>query len=554
MRPVTRLLALPLILFSSIYQGLAEEAVSEALSDRIDELMFGGDLEVEGAGIGARGVLPAIYAARNFEPLWTDEADILDLLTMLDTATEHGLDPDDYYVEQIRSLRARIEAAGSAHDLADLDILLTEALARFGFHQLFGKVNPATLDTNINFRREFLFDQGPVVAISAVIESEKSLTEQLDEAIPRGPLYRSLQKLLTEHRAIAAAGGWPKVAAGTALRKGDRDPRVAELRKRLAVTGDLPPEADVATTLFDDDVEVGVISFQQRHALDTDGIVGKQSYAAMNVPVEDRIDQIRMSLERMRWLRGELGEQFVVVNIAGFRIFVVRDRQIIWESRAMVGKPYRQTPVFRGDMYYMELNPTWTVPPGILRSDVLPAIRRDPGYLAQRNMSVIDRDGQIVDPATVDWQKYTRGAPFTFRQEPGPNNALGRIKFIFPNPHFVFLHDTPDRGLFNRAERTFSSGCIRVENPMELAEVLAGLDDQLNWNQAELKKVLDTAVTQRIHFKTPVPVLILYLTANLDTGGRVRFLRDVYERDAKLLEALDGDVHIELPDAQSLRL
>jgi murein L,D-transpeptidase YcbB/YkuD len=549
LKPVTRLLALPLILFSSIYQGLAENAVSEALGDRIDELMFGGDLEVEGAGISARDVLPEIYSTRNFEPLWTDEADILNLLTMLDTATEHGLDPEDYYVEQIRSLRARIEATGSALDLADLDILLTEALARFGFHQLFGKVNPATLDSNINFQREFLFEEGPIIAIPAAIESDKPLLEQLDEAIPRGPLYRSLQKILTEHRAIAAAGGWPQVRNGAVLRKGDQAPGVSDLRKRLAVTGDLPPEADVATTLFDDDVEVGVLSFQQRHALDADGIVGKQTYAAMNVPVEVRIDQIRMSLERLRWVHGEIGEQFVAVNIAGFRVFVVKDRQIIWESRTMVGKPYRQTPVFRGDMNYMELNPTWTVPPGILRDDVLPAIRRDSGYLAQKTMSVIDRDGKIVDPATVDWQKYTKGAPFTFRQEPGPNNALGRIKFIFPNPHFVFLHDTPGRGLFDRAERTFSSGCIRVENPMEFAVVLAGLDNQSNWNQAELQKVLDTAVTRRIHFKTPIPVLILYLTANLDTGGRVRFLRDVYDRDAKLLEALDGDVHIELPEA-----
>lgn len=544
-----QLILIMIILFSSAFQPVWADAVSEAISARIDELMFGGDLEINGAGISGQTVIPTIYADRDFQPLWTDPARIQELQAILETAVDHGLDPGDYYVDEIRSLRASIEASGSAFDVADLDILLTEALARFGFHQLFGKVNPATLDANINFRREFLFEEGPAVGIPAVIESDKPFADQLEAAISRGPLYRSLQNILADHRAIAAAGGWPQVRDGAALRKGDQDPRVADLRMRLAVTGDLPPEADVSSTLFDDDVEEGVVAFQDRHALDADGVVGKQSYAAMNVPVEARIDQVRLSLERMRWLRGEIGNQFVAVNIAGFRVFVVRDRQIVWEARAMVGKPYRQTPVFRGDMQYMELNPTWTVPPGILRNDVLPAIKRDPAYLANKNMSVIDRDGKRVDPATVDWQKYTRGAPFTFRQEPGPNNALGRIKFIFPNPHFVFLHDTPSRGLFDRAERTFSSGCIRVENPMEFAEVLAGLDQQSNWDQPALQEVLDTAITRRIHLKTPMPVLILYLTANLDTGGRVRFLKDVYERDAKLLEALDGDVRIELPEA-----
>jgi murein L,D-transpeptidase YcbB/YkuD len=195
----------------------------------------------------------------------------------------------------------------------------------------------------------------------------------------------------------------------------------------------------------------------------------------------------------------------------------------------------------------MELNPTWTVPPGILSKDILPAVKRDPGYLAQKNISVIDRDGRKVDPATVNWQAYSRGVPYTLRQEPGPGNALGRIKFIFPNKHFVFLHDTPSRGLFDRAERTFSSGCIRVENPFELAELL--VEDQPQWDRAALDQVIESRQTRRIHLQERLPVLILYLTANVDEDDRIRFYKDVYDRDAKLLEALNGDVSIELPEA-----
>ncbi len=544
-----RLIVLVFIVFLAAFRPVAADAVAEALSDRMDELLFGGDLEIDGAGIGGRDVIPDIYASRNFAPLWTDDVRIQELLAILETAPDHGLDPDDYHVEQIRSLVAQREGSVFALDVADLDILLTASLVRFGYHQLFGKVNPATLDSNINFRREFLYDEGPVKAIPKVITSPEPLEEQLNEAIPRGPLYRAMQQVLSDYRAIAIADGWPAVPAGATLHKGDRDPRVVDLRRRLAVTGDLPPDADVASSFFDEDVEAGVIAFQDRHALDADGVVGNQSYRAMNVPVQTRIDQIRMSLERLRWVRGELSERFVVVNIAGFRVFVISNQQFVWESRAMVGKAYRQTPVFRGDIRYMELNPTWTVPPGILRNDILPAVKRDPGYLEKKNISVIDRDGKIVDPATIDWQAYSKGVPYTLRQEPGPNNALGRIKFIFPNEHFVFLHDTSSRGLFDRPERTFSSGCIRVEHPIRFAAMLTKLDDQPTWDETALQEVLDTRQTRRIHLKTPLPVLILYLTASLDTGNRVRFLRDVYDRDAKLLEALDGDVRIELPEA-----
>ena len=531
------------------FQPIWADTVAEALSGRMEELSFGGHLAIDGADIGGRDVIPEIYASRNFEPLWTDADRIQELLVMLDTAPEHGLNPDDYFVSQIRSLVAQLEDSDVALDRANLDILLTTALGRFVYHQLFGKVNPESLDSNINFRRELLYDEGPVIAIPKAIASAEPLQEQLNQAIPRGPLYRTMQQILSDYRAIEVAGGWPIVPAGATLHKGDQDPRVKDLRRRLAVTGDLPPDADVASDSFDDDVEAGVIAFQDRHALDADGVVGNQSYMAMNVPVQTRIDQIRMSLERFRWVFEELGERFVVVNIAGFRVFVINNQQFVWESRAMVGKTYRQTPVFRGDIRYMELNPTWTVPPGILRNDVLPAIKRDPGYLEKKNMSVIDRDGKIVDPATVDWQAYSKGVPYTFRQEPGPNNALGRIKFIFPNEHFVFLHDTPSRGLFDRSERAFSSGCIRVEFPLRFAEVLTNLDNQPTWDEPALQEVLDTRKTQRILMKTPLPVLILYLTASIDTRNRVRFLRDVYDRDAKLLEALDGDVRIELPEA-----
>ena len=211
----------------------------------------------------------------------------------------------------------------------------------------------------------------------------------------------------------------------------------------------------------------------------------------------------------------------------------------------MVGKTYRKTPVFRGDIAYMEFNPTWTIPPTILRQDTLPAIKRDPGYLARKNIRVIDRNGKFVDPATVDWQQYTRGLPYTLRQDPGPKNALGTVKFIFPNEHFVFLHDTPSLELFDRPERAFSSGCIRVENPLKLAELL--LNNPQQYPRSRLEAIIKSRKTQRINLEPKIPVVIMYLTAGLNSSGGLMFLKDIYDRDQKVLDALDGPVVIDLP-------
>ena len=211
----------------------------------------------------------------------------------------------------------------------------------------------------------------------------------------------------------------------------------------------------------------------------------------------------------------------------------------------MVGKNYRQTPIFRGDIAYLEFNPTWTIPPGILRKDTLPAIKRDPNYLASHNIQVIDKKGKIIDPSSVDWNKYTKGVPYTLRQTPGPHNSLGTVKFIFPNEHFVFLHDTPHRELFVKSERNFSSGCIRVQNPLDLAELV--LNDPVKYNRTALDAILETRETQRVNLSPKTPVIILYITASIGADGEIRFYKDIYNRDQKTLDALNGPVVIQVP-------
>ena len=425
-----------------------------------------------------------------------------------------------------------------------MDLLLTESLVRFGYHQRFGKVNPARMEPTWNFSRQFRPGREPLSALQEVVAAP-SLQGLLGEWIERSPLYRALQRALVHYRHIAGTGGWPVVAPGPILREGDTDARVPDIRRHLVIVGDLPPAAETADERFDAALAKGVRTFQRRHALAVDGVLGVATLAAMNVPVERRIDQLRLSLERARWVADDTAGEVIVVNIAGSEVFAARNGERFWTRRAVVGRVNRQTPVFRGSMTWLELNPTWTVPPTILREDVLPRVRRDPGYLQEHELSVIDARGRVLDPLTIDWQRVGDRPPWTFRQAPGPQNSLGRIKFMFPNPHAVFLHDTPARELFERTGRLLSSGCVRIEDPLSLAEIV--LADPVRWNRQTLQAAIDTGTTQTVSLPRPWPVLMLYWTAELDAAGRVRFLPDVYDRDPSLLAALNGEVMLEFP-------
>ena len=519
---------------------IAEESVNIALKERIEALQTNGSLQIEGANIVAKDLIIALYASRNYQPLWLNNGRVEDLVTYLKTASQHGLLIEDYFISEIEDQLAK------GNTQAGLDILASEAFIRFGYHQRFGKVNAHGFDPNINFKRELLQDRTPVELITDIASSSKPIEQLVDQIIPRGPMYRAVQQALENYLEFQANGGWPTISEGPTLHEGDQDSRVVQIRKRLFTTSDLTEDANLNSTVYDSDVVKAVIAFQHRHFLEDDGVAGAQTIAAMNVPIQQRINQMRLTLERIRWVQQEITDDFLAVNIASFRTIMFRGGDVVWQSRVMVGKPYRQTPVFRGDIQYLEFNPTWTIPPGILRNDTLPAVKKDPNYLSERNISVIDGDGRRVDPKSVNWDAYSRGVPYTLRQEPGPNNALGRVKFIFPNKHFVFLHDTPSRTLFSKAERAFSSGCIRVQHPFQLAELL--LDDSQQWNESTIQSIVKSKETRRVNLSKPFPVLIVYLTAVADPGEPPRFPNDIYKRDEKLLNALNGKVTIEIPD------
>lgn len=518
----------------AIAPARAADPAAEALRLRIEQLRAGQEVRVDGARIAARRLIPEFYERRAFRPAWNSAGRAEAMLQAVEASRDHGLDPADYHAETLR----RAVAAGlppDARALADRELVLTDALVRLAYHLRFGKVNPRELYPDWNFTRS-LGAIDPAQALEAAAAAP-DLRAALEAYAPQLPQYEALRAGLAQHRAIAARGGWPAVAPGPALKPGMREARVAALRLRLAASGDLAADAPAEPDFFEPALEEAVKRFQARHGLAADGAAGRRTIEALNVGVARRIEQIRVNLERARWVAQDLKGDFLVVDIAGFEAALYLGGEAAWRSRVIVGRPYRRTPVFRATMKYLVLNPTWTVPPTILREDVLPQVAKDPAYLAQHRMQVVDDAGRPVDAARIDWSRYPReGFPHHIVQDPGDDNSLGRIKFMFPNPHVVYLHDTPARALFDRTERTFSSGCIRIERPIELAVLL--LADAERWTAERLREAIATGETRTVPAKREVPVLLLYFTAAPDGAAGIAFRPDVYGRDAPVLAAL----------------
>ena len=500
---------------AAVAPAAVEGGPEQVIAAAVEAAHAGQPVVVAGDALASVVVLPEFYERREFRPAWTVPATVDDLLRAVHESATAGLDPADYHLAAIERLRAATPVTPEGQ--ANLDLLLTDATLRLAYHLRFGKVDPERLDPDWNLTGD-LGAADPATLLQQAIDQGR-VHQALEDLEPHYPFYTRLEQALAAYRRIADAGGWPTVPAGGPLKPGVTDARVTPLRRRLGATGDLDAAAAAdASPRYDAAVQAGVKAFQARHGLPADGAVGPATLRALDVPVAARIDQIRATLERCRWVMHDLPERFVLVNVAGFNAAVVGKDGPVWDSRVVVGKPYTKTPIFRADMRYIVLNPTWTIPPSIMRKEVQPAMRRDPSYLKRKGYVMVN--GQVVQPA-------------------GPKNALGRIKLILPNPHHVYLHDTPQQSFFGETSRTFSHGCVRVQKPFELASL--ALDDPA-WSTQALLDAAATGKTRTIVLKKPLPVLILYWTASADADGRVRFLPDVYGRDPAVIRALAGGV------------
>jgi murein L,D-transpeptidase YcbB/YkuD len=528
-------------LFAHAARGQDAAADERILEQRVEQIRDDPAFNIGGTHIAAKRLVPDLYARRGFRTAWTPQAREALQRAVADSAAD-GLDPEDYLQTQLARTCGAAGAPGASRDVQiDCDLLLSDSLTRLLYQLAFGKVDPQSLDPNWNFTRN-LHVEDPAAFVQEIIDSG-DVYARIEREKPQHRMYVDLKAALARERALAEKGGFPRIPAGPTLRAGMRDARVTALRARLAASGALAAEETHDASDYDAALEAAVKVFQSTHGLDPDGAVGAGTLAALNAPIEAEIETIRVNLERGRWLLHELDPTFVVVNIAGFEAYYLRDGKILWSARAQVGKPFRATPIFRSEITYLVLNPTWTVPPSILAQDILPAQRRDRSTLARKKLEVIDHSGRPVPEASIDWATATpRNFRYMLRQGPGPDNALGRVKFMFPNAHSVYLHDTPSQALFEKSGRAFSSGCIRVERPFELAALL--LEKNPGWDRAAIDAAVAEGQTKSITLAEPVPVLLAYWTAWVDRAGVLQIRPDIYERDAKIAAGLDGDVKL----------
>jgi len=531
-----------MVLFTLTAQAFEKTFVQQQLhGSENDRLMFGQ------SEVAVLTMVRNIYKYNDYQLLWQNSSKVKILLNAINNSETMGLVPSDYHLNALNQ-RLKTAKKHSGMETAQLDILLTDALLRLAYHLNFGKVVPSTLDPDWNLRREFM-SKDPVAKLSYILQSKSRLEKMFQTSADQGILYKGLIKALAEYRQIEQAGGWKAIPSGRVLKPGMKSPRVPMISARLQMTGDMATRENDKSHRYDAALEAGVKAFQYRHGLDVDGVIGKGTLEQMNVPIASRIEQIRVNLERIRWVKRNLGDEFVLVNIAGYKVYYVQDNKLIWKSRVQVGKNYRKTPVFRDNINYLVFNPTWTIPPTILHKDILPKIKKDPSYLKKKNMSVVDSKGKVIDASKINWSTVTaKNFSYMIRQEPGKTNALGRVKIMFPNKHFVYLHDTPSKSKFDKSERAFSSGCIRVENPFELVELL--LKDSNKWNQTTFDEILATGQLKNVNLPAKMPVLLLYFTAQVDENGQVIFHKDIYQRDEKVIEGLKKPFQLIIPEVK----
>lgn len=487
-----------------------------------------------GAQIAGTEFLPKLYAALGYQLAWSNPTNVAALKEGVKRSWEDGLAPADFHDKLVADFAAPATPNTGA---VQVDIVLSDALVRLLYQLFFGKVSPNGLDANWNFARPVLSDDPVKIIATAIMEG--NVAGLIEKAKLDHPFYKSLKGTLQAYTQYEVSGGWPELPPGPAVKPGAADTRITVLRRRLAITGEYQDDGGVTSDVLDEKLSEALRRFQRDHGLEAAGALGPQTQAALNVSVQQRIEQIRVNLERARWILRSIGDEMVLVNIAGYYLRVVLHGKIVWSTRVIVGQTYHKTPIFTEAMKYVVFNPDWTVPRSIVRNETFAKASANPGYLAANNYVLTSASG-TVDPATIDWSQLTAATfPYGVVQRPGPKNALGLVKFLFPNKYSVYLHDTPGRGLFVKAGRTFSHGCIRVEDPLKLAEII--LADRLGWDRGKIDGIVAAGTLTQVNLPKPLPVLLLYWTVDPQLDGTAHFYQDIYGRDARLLKALNSE-------------
>jgi murein L,D-transpeptidase YcbB/YkuD len=495
----------------------------------------------EGEDVSFYQQLNQFYDQRHHRSIWFKKSEFkIDpepLLSEIKNSYAEGLNPDDYHLQFIeKSLEDHdLFSDQSLNQRALLDILLTNAYLSLASDYLNGKIDAEIIIDDYNYRAESLEAQN---LLQELIENN-NIAQILQKQLPKTDNYQKLKDKLALYRDSEKITDWPQIAPGEILALEAEGKRVKQLINNLSARNYLEAVQINADNYFDQNVKRAVVSFQSDNGLKADGVVGDKTIKALNISRDQRVKQLIINLERWRWLPENLGRRYIYVNIADYNLKLYEADQVIMEMKTIVGQEQRSTPVFSDKIKYLVINPYWYVPKSIAVKDKLPLIKKNYTYLKDNNYSLFQYIGngklEEVDPADIDWSKINENNfNYLLRQNPGDENALGRIKFMFPNKFSIYLHDTPGRYLFSQNERSFSSGCIRIEKPIDLAEYL--LKDQQEWNREKIEAEMKKDKEKTVYLKQPIKIYLQYNTAWVDEFGNLNFREDIYSRDQKIIK------------------
>ena len=491
--------------------------------------------------------LDALYKSANYQLLWLGNAhsakNTADALDLLANAATQGLIQTDYDVTILRGkYKLALALAPTVYkELALYDTALSVAVLRFLHDLHYGRVDPHGINFKLQLRAKKSIDLPALIHDSLSLSTISQLPLLVE---PKLNQYQKLKSALAAYRLIAEKSPAFSLIVKSKLRPGEYHPQLAHLSNYLVNLGDLSGINTISSTeknpKYTPELVEGVKKFQLRHGLSADGTIGPGTAAAVNVPLAQRVTQIELAMERLRWLPELSIGRSIIVNIPAFQLWAIDDINNvdvnITNMRVVVGKALKnQTPVLMAQMSYVEFMPYWNVPKNILKDEILPKLTQKPSYLSSQNMEVVSNYGKPVPVNSDSIAKLKQGV-FRVRQRPGIRNSLGKVKFIFPNKDDVYLHDTPANSLFSKSRRDFSHGCVRVENPAALAEF--ALKNQAKWDAEAIKKAMRSPITQRVDLHSPIPVLFFYTTAFVDQNNDLAFYQDIYGHDAVLQEAL----------------
>jgi murein L,D-transpeptidase YcbB/YkuD len=485
------------------------------------------------------------YSQRNYHTAWVEKRGLNDdaeeLLSAIEQASQDGLNSEDYKLQYLYHLKKKVEDGkkSAIEDITKLDKELTAAYLKYASHKLNGRVNPERLDALwLSDRR----DKDLAMHLQNALE-QGNIEESLQQLEPQDPQYSALKQAFAKYKKLLEEKGeWPQLPADLTIKAGDSTQYVSTLRERLAADGYFEsPEPDSIKQVYDSTLVKAVMLYQTKNGLEPDGVVGGKTLEMFNTPLKQRIDQLQLNLERMRWSGERPDGRYLLVNVPQYMLYIYEGDKKAMEMKVIVGEAYKSgTPLFSDTMEYIVFSPTWTVPNSIATEEMLPKLKKDPSYLSKNNFILYegwDENAAELNAASINWNKVSADKfPYRIVQQPGEHNSLGNIKFMFPNDLDIYLHDTPADYLFKRAERDFSHGCIRVERPADLAVYL--LEDP-SWNKTRIEESMQLPEPENVKLKEKIPVILDYRTAWVDDDGRVTFAKDIYGHDQKQMQRLD---------------